>query len=371
LVNSTLKGVPVRQLIQSDLQPLALGAAVLGAGGGGRPNLGMLLAREAIDRHGPVTLLDACEVEDDALAVSLAMIGAPTVVIEKIPSGEEAVTALRALEEILGRQVTHVYPIEAGGVNSIVPIHAAASLQMPLVDVDGMGRAYPELQMVTANLFGITATPAVIVDAGGDTVAITNATTNVRAERLARAITIEMGCTAIMATYPMSGADLKRTLIHGTVTRAQRIGEAIYGARAAGSDPVEVLIDIVNAVHLFDGKIVDVDRRTHGGFNKGLVSLSSTKEHETLRIEFQNENLVAFRGSTVVASVPDLIVILDPDTAAPIMTEDLRYGLRASVIALPCDEKWQGDDGVALGGPRAFGYDFDFEPMKAGTRATA
>ena len=53
---------------------------------------------------------------------------------------------------------THL-PIEAGGVNSMLPIAAAARLNLPLVDVDGMGRAFPELQMVTFTIGGLSATP--------------------------------------------------------------------------------------------------------------------------------------------------------------------------------------------------------------------
>ena len=44
-------------------------------------------------------------------------------------------------------------PMEAGGVNSMLPI-AAARLGLPMVDCDGMGRAFPELPMVTFTIGG-------------------------------------------------------------------------------------------------------------------------------------------------------------------------------------------------------------------------
>lgn len=354
----------MRLIRQSDLGDLAVGAAVLGTGGGGRAHLGMLIAEAAIERHGPVTLLDADEVPDDALVASLVMIGAPTVVIEKIPSGDEAERALAGLEQALGRPVTHVYPAEAGGVNSIVPFPVAASRGLPVVDADGMGRAYPELQMITATLFGMRATPLVIVDAGGDVVTIPGARDNVRAERLARAVTVEMGCTAIMAVYPMSGAELKRTLIHGTITRAQEIGAALRTARAGGGDPVDAVRAVLDGVRLFDGKVVDVNRRTAGGFNRGEMVLTADGRGEDFRVRFQNENLAAIDGGRIVATVPDLIIVLDSDTGAPVMTEDLRYGLRVSVIGAPCDPLWRSPAGLALGGPRYFGYDVDFVPVE-------
>ncbi|MDT7647638.1 MAG: uncharacterized protein QOC75_4638, partial [Pseudonocardiales bacterium] len=81
-----------------DLPDLARGAALLGTGGGGDPHVGRLMVAEAMRRHGPVTVLDPDEVADDAFVIPTAMMGAPTVMIEKIPRGDEAVLSLRALE---------------------------------------------------------------------------------------------------------------------------------------------------------------------------------------------------------------------------------------------------------------------------------
>ena len=44
-----------------------------------------------------------------------------------------------------GEKVTHVMPVEIGGMNSLAPMYTAAQLGLPLVDVDCMGRAYPEV----------------------------------------------------------------------------------------------------------------------------------------------------------------------------------------------------------------------------------
>ena len=49
----------------------------------------------------------------------------------------------------------------------MIPIVVAAQLGLPLIDCDGMGRAFPELQMVTFNLDGIPATPMAITDEKG------------------------------------------------------------------------------------------------------------------------------------------------------------------------------------------------------------
>ena len=67
-----------------------------------------------------------------------------------------------------GKPIYAFMPIEAGGVNSMLPIAAAARLGLPLVDCDGMGRAFPELQMVTFTIGGGSATPMAMVDEKGN-----------------------------------------------------------------------------------------------------------------------------------------------------------------------------------------------------------
>src|SRR5437588_8587474 len=131
----------MRQVVEADLEDLAIGAAVLGTGGGGNPYIGKLLAQQAIRQHGPVTLVDADEVADDALVVPAAMMGAPTIMVEKLPRGDEVVRAFKALAEYLGQPVTHTVSAEAGGINSMMPFVVAARMRLPLVDADTMGRA--------------------------------------------------------------------------------------------------------------------------------------------------------------------------------------------------------------------------------------
>ena len=71
------------------------------------------------------------------------MMGAPTVMVEKLPRGDEAVLALQALEAIFGRRADATMPIECGGINSTLPLVVGATLGIPVVDADGMGRAFP------------------------------------------------------------------------------------------------------------------------------------------------------------------------------------------------------------------------------------
>ncbi|MDF1524228.1 MAG: DUF917 domain-containing protein, partial [Trueperaceae bacterium] len=327
------------RIIQAeDLEDVAVGAAVLGTGGGGDPYIGKLMAKQAIRAHGPVRLIDVDELDDDALVVPAAMMGAPTVMVEKIPRGDELTTAFRNLEAYLGRPITAVLCGEAGGMNSTTPFVVAAETGLPLVDGDGMGRAFPELQMVSFTLHGVAATPMVMADDKGNSV-VMNTVDNRWTERIARAATIEMGGSALIAFYAMDGATAKRAVLRGTVSKAQDIGRALRTAHAEKRDGVEAIRAHLEAFPLFSGKIVDVVRRTEGGFARGEAVIEGVDADagRTCRIAFQNEFLVARTEDAVLATTPDLITILDADSGEPITTESLRFGFRVTVLGIPCD----------------------------------
>ena len=56
---------------------------------------------------------------------------------------------------------------EIGGSNSIAPLYTAAQMDLPLLDADGMGRAYPEVQMVSIFVYGTKCTPCALADEKG------------------------------------------------------------------------------------------------------------------------------------------------------------------------------------------------------------
>jgi hypothetical protein len=175
-----------------------------------------------------------------------------------------------------------------------------------------------------------------------------------------------MGGAALIAFYAMDGVTAKRAVVRGTVTLAADIGRAIREARAAKRSPIEAVRNRVGAHRLFSAKIMDVDRRTVGGFARGEAHLEGVDGDagRSFRIQFQNEFLVAMEGDEVMVSTPDLITLLDADTGEPITTESLRFGFRVVALGIPSDPQWRTEAGLALVGPRYFGYDIDYRPVE-------
>jgi hypothetical protein len=155
-------------------------------------------------------------------------------------------------------------------------------------------------------------------------------------------------------------------MVLGTLSLCQELGHLIARARAGHTDPVQAVAGRLGGHMVFRGRVADVERRTETGFARGRAVLAGLGPDggSKLELNFQNEHLVAIRDGRVAASVPDLIIVLDSDSAEPITTEEIRYGFRVSVVAAPCDPRWRTEAGLALVGPRYFGYDFGYIPVE-------
>lgn len=354
----------IRMIDAEDMEDIATGGAMLGTGGGGDPYIGKLLAQQAIRRHGPVRLIDVDDLDDDALVVPVCMMGAPTVMAEKLPQGDELMNAFLQVKKLLGREIDAVICIEAGGLNSTTPFVVAAASGLPLVDGDGMGRAFPEMQMVTFTLAGVSATPMVLCDDKGNSLVL-DTVSNAWTERLARAATIEMGGAALLACYPMSGKQAKQSVVRGTLSLCAKVGETLRATHAALGDPVAALADLLDAQILFHGRVTDIERRTEGGFARGKAKLTGLDDYrgQTLHIDFQNEFLIAELDGEVLATTPDLISLVEADSGVPVTADTVRFGQRLVTLAYPCHPMWRTPEGIELVGPRYFKYDRDYVPL--------
>ncbi|MDR2793083.1 MAG: DUF917 domain-containing protein [Treponema sp.] len=355
----------MRKIGIHELEDIALGASLLGSGGGGDPYVGKLIALGAIKECGPVTLLDPDEVKDDAFVVPIAMMGAPTVLSEKGIGGEEYAVLTDMISRYYNRKIDALMPIEAGGVNSMLPFAAAARLGLPLVDVDGMGRAFPELQMVTFTIAGISATPMALTDEKGNC-AIFKTITNKWTEELARAVTMSCGGSVSVILYCVDGKTMKNYGVKRIVTRSEKLGKAIREAKHGRLSPEENFLASCEGYKIFRGKITDIRREVRGAFNFGKAIFEGSGEYkdESAFVEFQNENLVVSVEGEIRATTPDLICLVDAETFIPLPTDALKYGKRVLIVGLQCYAAWRSAKGIELVGPRYFGYNTDYIPVE-------
>ncbi|MBN9086079.1 MAG: DUF917 domain-containing protein [Reyranella sp.] len=354
-----------RQLSLDDIESLAVGAWILGTGGGGNPYLPLLNMRMLYKDGHRVELMDAADLADDDWVGTVANMGAPLVGQERLTDSLTLAKAVTVMERHLGRRFAALMSMEIGGANGVRPFMAAAHLNLPVVDSDTMGRAYPELQMTSVAVGGLSGDPVSLVDVRGFESIVHKVPNWKWAERIGRKICVEYGSVAATCQPPRTGAEVKQWGIHGTTTKAIALGTAVRKAQREHTDPVAAILSVEPGKLLYTGKVIDVARRATEGFLRGIARFDGIDDFRgsQLAINFQNEWIVAHRDGEPLAMTPDLICVLDTASGEAVGSETIRYGQRVTVIALPPTPIFLTAKGLEHVGPRAFGYDLDFRSV--------
>ena len=358
------------RLTAESLPDLSSGAVFLATGGGGDPHVSFLAAEKVLTDTGGVDLISVDALDDDAFVAAIGGVGAPTTSLELLPSIDDPEKALAAFEDHVGRRLDALVSFEIGGGNSLIPLIAAARRGIPVIDGDGMGRALPEAQMMTYPIAGIPSTPAIALDYLGNTVTFSTDSTATY-ERHIRALAQAMGGMITTVEHPMSAKQLKSAIIPGTVSFSIEIGRLLRERRGNAQRLLAPLQEVFSrslygdVCHLFSGKVVDYASAIIGGYDIGKAVIEPFDgTGPSMQIEVKNEYLLARINDWVVASVPDLITILDFETATPINAERLRYGQRVTVIGIGCPDFYRSPEALAVVAPRRFGFDCDFKPIE-------
>ncbi|MEO0850559.1 MAG: DUF917 domain-containing protein [Pseudomonadota bacterium] len=363
-----------------DIPLIALGGAFLATGGGGDTLLGEIIAEDKVRAVGTVRLEPLDRFTKDHLIVAIGGVGSPTIMQEKPMNGHEAVWALEALEAVLGKRASGVIAFEAGGMNALVPFEVAADRGLPVVDADGMGRAFPELQMESFSIYGVSATPMAMAAELGDCMVVTSARSPKLAETLVRHFSVAAGGgQCISAEHVMDGETAQRVAIPGTISLCRDIGILIDHH---GTD-VDGFLTALSArlrdthygkvVKIAAGKITDLSREVRGGYDFATIALTphavagdfAASNGEAITIMVKNEYLLAHQAGVPLATTPDLICLLDSETGRPITAETLRYGQRVAMVAIGAPALMRTQKALPVVCPRAFGFDHDYCAIEA------
>jgi DUF917 family protein len=374
------------ELSSADLPALALGSSVLACGGGGNPYYGRLVARRELEKAGPVEVIDLEAMPADSLAVLSAQMGAPLVAIEKPVSIRALHTGYRAVARAAGDRISAFVAAEVGGSQSLLPVLLAALTGKPLIDGDFMGRAFPEAQMCTFMIYGFSpGLPAAFSDdhgllfersrlplaeglrlGGGGRM---GRFFGIAVERVLRRYTAKKGGW-ICCTACIDRPSIERSLVRGSLGLALAIGRAVQAARDAGDSPIDAILDTAEGRLVFEGKLVDVERRFHRGHDWGRLRLEGLARDagRAAEVAFKNEYLVLHVDGEPIVTVPDLISLVETESGTPVTTEVLRTGLRVSVLGFPCSPLLRTPKALRVVGPRAFGYALPFVPIEPAAR---
>lgn len=377
-----------------DLEYIADGCYLLGCGGGGNPQPGKLQLRDMLAAGHKIRVVDATSVRDDARVYWGGRMGSPAAISERLQA-HETVLAIKALMEFLRHDsFDAAMGLEIGGSNGMEPFLWGSSrfFDRPVIDGDFMGRANPMCWQttLTVHLPG-EFTPCAIDSGDGRTMLMTRAPNDESVDKPLRGALQEMGSLVGLAARPTTGEAAKKYGVINTISLSWRIGRAIARADANNtiSTVAEAIIDEVggekSAKVLFRGKITAIERTLHNGFSVGVLHIAETPAEDeedqnpesvsavaqggTLRIPFINENILAEHvsddGKTkILATVPDLIALIDSQSGKPVGVPEYRYGCHVVVLGIACSPRWsETPRGIEVGGPKGYGYELEYKPL--------
>ncbi|KAK6212818.1 hypothetical protein LQW54_004907 [Pestalotiopsis sp. IQ-011] len=324
-----------------DLEMISTGCGILGTGGGGPTHHEFLKSLSTLRKAeaGKMRVISPRALKDTDVVSFGSWYGSPSVINERIAGGNEIISGIKAANKILGNKSFDALLLdEIGGGNGLSIFPPAVYFDVPIVDGDAMGRAYPTMY---------------------------------------HAVELGLGCA--VCANPLAGSVIKEYAVPNTLSQAWFLGKAVHLARRQKVDHVDAIFAETPGKLLYRGKILDVQRYIGGGYTMGVVIIAPVEDDDAqrngdermspdqhMRIPFQNEYLYAAlspdgseTGQQVACTVPDLISILGQDGEA-IGSQDLRYGLRVDVIALPAHPLWKSEAGLKVGGPEGFGLDMSF-----------
>ncbi|KAK9771334.1 hypothetical protein AB5N19_07690 [Seiridium cardinale] len=397
---------------ETDLAWISVGCYILGTGGGGSPYAWMIQLRQKLRSGAVVRVVSPSDLPDDAQVGCGGGAGSPTVGIEKL-AGDAMIQAQRALYAICPpeRRATHMISIEIGGGNGLQAMILGASgesgMDLPAVDGDWMGRAYPTKWQTTPVVFNERTpiwSPIAMTDGNGNTVIMPEAKSDMHVERIMRAALSQMGSAVAVAESPVTGAECRRWVVENTISQSWRIGRAV--ARARKENRVDTVAETIleecggpeAGKVLFKGKVIGVERTLRMGHiygelivegadivddddvaiaADGAKSASGSQFEGTIKIPFKNENIAAIKftrrevdgktvdeESEVLGAVPDLITVIDAHNGEAIGTPEYRYGLLVIVLGIAASDKWTTERGVEIGGPKGFDMDhITYKPL--------
>lgn len=339
----------MRVLNKHDVKAIIYATALMGAGGGGSLAHGLFyLDTYAKDHEIAVKMISVDEMEEDVYAGVLAGMGSPVKFRE---SGTdflvESVTAYNGLKKVaaqMDRRLTSVYPIEYGAGNSFVPMIAAMESDDPFIDVDPCGRAVPALNTTTFAIHGLATAPNVMSNGKGDVVIAepSDYYDAVGLENLCRNVCVAFDMVMGISGWMVNKEQMKSFLVPGAYTKALKVGHVMLSAIENNLDISTEISNVIECRELWRGKLVKHELSVEKGFDFGRAYYEGIGDYSgrQFRIDYQNENLVAFEGEKALLTVPDLICTLNLDTGCPVTNAELEEGQNILVLAMPAPETW-------------------------------
>lgn len=353
---------------KADIPFISLGAKMLSCGGGGEPKTIEYLIRSMMTEDDFITVKTINEVSNEWV-VPVAVAGSPVLFSEDVPEGNEGVKVLSNYQQVSGTKAEALIAVEIGGLNALYPLLIALQTNLPVIDGDGMGRAFPELDMTTYFLNNIPLHP---LTAQSGEAYKSLAEKKILSETITAMKELMLQNTGFvhLACYGLTGSQLLAAVIPGTLKLALDLGKAIStGSKSERLLNLTRIMD--NSVYgelklITIGYVSLIKRWFNNGTLVGTCCINGKYAHEgkIIEISFQNEFLSILYQDEYVCTTPDLILLLDSQTLMPKRAAELQEGNVVYVMVITAPSILRTKDMLELVGPRRFGINADYRQIQ-------
>ncbi|PLR76716.1 DUF917 domain-containing protein [Bacillus sp. V3-13] len=346
------------QIKKQDIPLLAIGAKILSCGGGGDTKTVQHLLMSIMSDQDEIIVKTISDLVDEWV-VAVGIMGSTILFDEHIPSGREGVQVLELYESTHKTKVGALIPIEIGGVNALTPLVTAVLKNFPVVDGDGMGRAFPELSMTTFHLSGIPVAPLVL-QTHDEHMFIQDLDTIQSTTELAKDFMVRNEGFAHLLCFAANARKIKTSMIPGSLKLIHRLGVAVK-KDTSKSQKIEEISDVFeNSIYgrpnpVISGVVSEVNRWFEKGSLVGKLTVEgrSSFANKRIEIEFKNE-FISIKEEQYVSTTPDLILVLNDDNLLPYSVSEIQAGHSVIVFAVQAPNILRTKEMLELVGPENF-----------------
>lgn len=308
-------------LFKHHVEKICYGASILGSGGGGDPKILKDYLLYLFDIYQSITLIDINELQENHLIVPIAFVGAPLISLERLPN---LLSFEKIYHQILKDYPHHqivLMPAEIGGCNALTPFVLGLKYQIPILDADLIGRAFPKINMCKPYVLNAPNSRTYLSCHKGNLITLDLQTPQL-IENIVRSNVVHFGASAIIATFIFEAHQHQNYIIPGSLSRCLMLAQN----KNIGKK-------------IISGKIENVFHTMRNGFLMGEVQISSGQKN--ISIFFQNEYLIIKDPDEGYQGSPDIIVIIEKKSQIPLSTDVIRYGLDIEVYLLEAPSFWK------------------------------
>ena len=319
-----------RKFDSDDVEAALIAGLFLSAGGSGRKAVARQRrqAQMAID-YGGVEFASLDELDPDDIIITATGVGAPGGGSPVI-APRDSVESARALLPYLPKPPAGVICGHVPGFNGWL---VAAALGIKYIDAASNGRGHPTVMMGGMGLASRPDISITQVGMGGSAAdgsriqVIATGNISLTEKILRQAATLNNGL--VLATRgPLTAAFVRENGAPGAITFQLELGRAMLAA--SGADRVAATADFLKGEVLVSGEIVSNTVKYGNGFDLGEMIVRGPQGEARLGV--YNEFMTAELDGKRVATFPDMVGTLDPETGDPVAISELQPGGRAAVV---------------------------------------